>query len=262
MSPRSLLLAVVVVGCSPAASPLAGEPRAPSLPEPTAVQIPPPSATPPPPASPPPLPRLSVAPDDAGVATLPARRVVVPDGKCSGRALGLGDVLKECACRTDGALEGAGSPACPGTPQGQGARVEGLVVTLELDEPKVKAGGLVRGTVHFRNASADALPLHFMRDSAIELVVLRETGAEIPVEGKGDCVATLSMAHLAGVTLAPGGEVVVKAVTPATRRRYRPGSCDTVAGSRLTPGRYSVGISNSPLYARAQPKPVAVEVVK
>jgi hypothetical protein len=247
----SLLLAASLAGCSPAAPP-AAEPRVPALPEPLTVQLAAPSA---------PAPVIEVAPADAGPPTSPAPRVVVPDGKCSGRALGLEDVQKQCACRVS-ETDRAASPLCPGEPKGQGAPVPGLVVTLVLDEATVRSGGKVQGTVRFRNESDAALPLHFLRDTVVSLELLTEAGAAIPKEGEGQCVATLSVASLAGITLAPGGEVVVKALTRATKRRYRPRSCDTTAGSPLPPGRYSVGISESPLYASAHATPAPIEIVK
>lgn len=200
-------------------------------------------------------------PADTGVATPPAPKVVVPDGTCSGRALGLEDVQKQCACRADGPYR-APLPLCPGTPEGQSALVPGLVVTLELEEPRVQPGGKVRATVRFHNASDGALPLHFLRDSAVALELLTEAGAAIPKEGTDKCVATVSLADLAGVTLAPGGEVMVKALTTATRRRHLPKECGTTAGTALPPGKYSVGIAESPLYAKTQAKPVPVEVAK
>ncbi len=249
-----MLLAVCLAGCAAAAPAPAPEPsaRIPALPEPLTVHIAAPSAA---------APVAEAPPADAGVVTpAPPPKVSVPEGKCSGRALGLEDVQMRCACHTD-AADRAASPLCPGTPQGQSAVVPGLVVSLELDAETVKSGGLVRGTVRFRNVSDGALALHFMRDSAVALELLTEAGAAIPRDGVSDCVATLSLAKLAGVTLAPGGEVVVKAVTTATKRRHRPG-CNTAAAGPLPAGRYSVGIAESPLYAKAQTPPVPVEVTK
>lgn len=220
----SLLLAASFAGCSPTAP--HAEPRVPDLPGPLTVQLTAPSAS---------APVAEASSEDVGPTSPPAPRIVVPDGKCSGRALRLEDVQAQCACRVD-ATDRASSPLCPGAPKGQGALVPGLVVTLALDEARVRSGGQVRGTVRFRNESDDALPLHFLRDTAVSLELLTETGAAISREGEGRCVATLSMASLAGITLAPGGEVVVKALTPATKRRYRPRSCDTTAGSPSRPG--------------------------
>lgn len=256
MRPAAIAIAAVLLAAC--ASPPS---KAPAAEPPAASAVGGPSTAAPPVAGPSSAP--APVPVEEEEPVIPPRRIVVPEGKCSGKMLVLGNVLRDCACKSATALGIHKSPVCPGTPKSQAEEIAGLQVTLKAAEPQVKSGAKARVTVRFENKTEQAMPLHFLRDLPLELVFLTEDGKPIPVEGTTSCPASLSEADLAGVTLAPGGEVSVEASVAATKRKYRPGkdACGTTAGTKLAPGKYQVGIADTPLYGKGQTRTASIEVI-
>ncbi len=155
-----------------------------------------------------------------------------------------------------------GTP-CPRESKGQAEEIHDLAVTLTAAAATVKAGAKARVTVRFENKSEKALPLSFLRDHPLELIFRGEDGRALPTEGKNNCVSSVGLAKLAGVTLGPGGAVSSEIAVAATKRKHRagPDACGTVDGSPLTPGKYQIAIDESPLWGIGLTKNATVEVV-
>lgn len=214
-------------------------------------------------------PAASAAASAPGTALLEAplvakRPTAVAEGKCAGQRLLLDKIVGECACTPVGYRNLEKLAICPGRPpELLGAAIPDLRVTLTVAEPKVTTGDTARVTVSYENQTDAAMPLHFLRTQPLEVVFLAADGQKISPEGTDLCERNPLLVALAGVTLGPHGVVVAEVPVPAKKRRHGVGkdACKTMEGSKLRPGKYRIGIAESPLFGAGQTTTAEVEVV-
>lgn len=173
-------------------------------------------------------------------------------------------VLGECACKPTRYRNVERLPTCPGQPpELLDVAIPELRVTLTVAEPRVKTGATARVTVSYENHSEAPLALHFLRTQPLEVVFLGEDGKQISPEGRDECLRNPLEIALSGVTLGPRGVVTTEISVPAKKRKHASGkdACKTIEGSKLPPGRYRIGIAESPLFGSAATTTTEIEVI-